>query len=142
MTSFSSLHTKIEVLGLMVAQDSISPTSLASLLDEIITLMKTLDVKDELIYTINKKFSNLRLLITNNAEEITSLRSDLQIQKDSLLTAIDTAINSLSNKIDYIRDVQLENLSIKVCSEEEYLELVTSNNLSESTLYFVLEDDN
>lgn len=44
MTSFSTLHSKIEALGRLVSKDSISPTYLSSLLDEMVDQMESIDM--------------------------------------------------------------------------------------------------
>lgn len=88
MTSFSSLHTKIEALGLMVAQDSISPTLLASLLDEMVDQMETIDMSG--------LRDDITTALANSINALTKASQALTTADNAAISASSAVQNALS----------------------------------------------
>lgn len=88
MTSFSSLHTKIEALGLMVAQDSISPTLLANLLDEMVDQMETIDM--------SSLRDDIATALANSINALTKASQALTTADNAAISASSAVQNALS----------------------------------------------
>lgn len=74
MTSFPTLQSKIEALGNLIAKDSISPTYLSSLLDEILDIIQQIDVSGE-IPDINSNIGTLSESISKLSNSIADLKT-------------------------------------------------------------------
>ena len=147
MTDFPSLQSKVNALKVKVEQNSITPVYLGALLDDVITLMETIDMTDmkaditAAIAGANSALRDSQKALSDSlmAKTVsTDARADATSALNSASMALDAASSALLGSLDTKK--ALNGLSLRVISPEEDEAMTQAGTHDPDTLYFITEE--